>query len=154
MSPLFSLAVSVLSKKFMGEKDLHRKGSSPFGSAAWRTEPGEQEWVVYCITFTSHSISDLEVAAGGGSVVSCVGKGSVWEQPSVGDSLGHVQTLSRACRRRVLHFSSGTRRRKVQNAQVANRLSQYQVHSPPDTREDRGSFQVHVGGKWKKKENV
>lgn len=78
---------------------------------------------MYCITFSSHFINDLEVAAGSGSVVSCAGKGSVWKQPSVGDSLGHVQTRSRACRRRVLHFSLGTRRKKVQNAQVANRIS-------------------------------
>lgn len=79
---------------------------------------------MYCIiTFSSHFINDLEVAAGGGSVVSCAGKGSVWKQPSVGDSLGHVQTRSRACRRCVLHFSLGTRRKKVQNAQVANRIS-------------------------------
>lgn len=56
---------------------------------------------MYCITFSSHFINDLEVAAGGGSVVSCAGKGSVWKQPSVGDSLGHVQTpeqgLSQTC---------------------------------------------------------
>lgn len=61
-----------------------------FGSSAWRIELGEKERGSCFVTFSSHLINDLEVAAGGGSV-SYVGEATVWKQPSVGDSLGgHV----------------------------------------------------------------
>lgn len=86
---------------------------------------GEKERGSCFVTFSSHLINDLEVAARGGNV-SYVGMASVWKQPSVGDSLGrHVQALSGACGRHVLHFSLGTRKKELQNAQVANSTSQY-----------------------------